>query len=127
MKKWRAYPTRAGRSYRKRYEQLLPAASVTLLMAGCAPYWAASGDAFVEYSGSDRGKVQACADFSAGSEHGASTEIPLYEVVTDIQVEPADVASIHVRRASASRADAEPALCIQSSGRRSVRVTGSND
>ncbi|KRC62648.1 hypothetical protein ASE14_02125 [Agromyces sp. Root81] len=66
------------------------AASVALLMAGCAPYWAASGDTFVEYSGSDQGKVQACADFSADPEHGASTEIPLYEVVTDIQVERAD-------------------------------------
>ena len=90
MTKWRAFPARTGRSHPKRYGQLLLAASVTILMAGCGPYWAGSGDTFVEYSGSDRGKVQACADFSADSEHGASAEGPLYEVVTDIQVEPAD-------------------------------------
>lgn len=90
MTKWRAYPAWTGRSHRRWYAHLLLAASVTLLLAGCGPYWAASGDTFVEYSGSDRGKVQACADFSAHSEHAASAEIPLYEVVTDIQVELAD-------------------------------------
>jgi hypothetical protein len=73
-----------------RIGRLLPAASVTVLMAGCSPYWAASGDTFVEYSGSDRGKVQACADFSAQPEHQASDGMPLYIVVTDLNVESTD-------------------------------------
>jgi hypothetical protein len=36
------------------------------------------------------GKVQACADFSAQPEHQASEGLPLYVVVTDIDVEPTD-------------------------------------
>jgi len=73
-----------------RFGRLLPAASLAVLMAGCSPYWAASGDTFVEYSGSDRGKVQACADFSAQPEHQTSQGMPLYVVVTDIDVKPSD-------------------------------------
>ncbi|MDQ0894863.1 hypothetical protein [Agromyces ramosus] len=73
-----------------RFGRPLPAASIVVLLAGCSPYWAASGDTFVEYSGSDRGKVQACADFSANSEHQASAGIPLYVVVTDIDVAQMD-------------------------------------
>ncbi len=91
MMKGRGRPARAERSLPVRLSWLLPAAaSIAILMAGCGPYWAASGDTFVEYSGSDRGKVQACADFSDHPEHGSGTEMPLYGVVTDIDVESAD-------------------------------------
>lgn len=90
MTKRRVGPARTGRSHRLWFGRLLPAASVVVLMAGCSPYWAASGDTFVEYSGIDRGKVQACADFSAQPEHQASEGMPLYVVVTDIDVARTD-------------------------------------
>ena len=57
-------------------------------MAGCSPYWGASGETFVEYSGIDQGKVYACAEFSTDPVHRRSTELPRYVVVADIDVTP---------------------------------------
>ena len=65
---------------------LLSAASVTVLLVGCAPYWAASGGTFVEYSGADKGKVETCADVSAHPEHRTTSQVPAYTVVGDIDV-----------------------------------------
>ncbi|RXZ71880.1 hypothetical protein [Agromyces albus] len=75
----------ARRSGRLAIGLLWSAASVAL-MAGCSSYWGASGDTFVEYSGIDQGKVQACANFSADPEHRNGPGMSLYIVVADIEV-----------------------------------------
>jgi hypothetical protein len=64
---------------------VLLAIGVAASLAGCSPYWAASGDLFVEYRGPDRAKAEACARHSTSPEHRTSTN-PLYWVATDIEV-----------------------------------------
>jgi hypothetical protein len=76
----------AQRSWLLSVGVLPSAASVSVLLVGCAPYWGASGGTFVEYSGADTGKVETCADFSTHPEHRSTSKVPLYAVVGDIDV-----------------------------------------